>query len=55
METGFHVIYAKAMPGVANNLLLLPLEQDVELSDFLQHRLPACHHASHQGDNGINL
>ena len=29
---GFEVLYAQAMPSVAHSLLLLPVDQDVELS-----------------------
>ena len=38
MEVGFEVSYAQATPSVTHSLLLLlPSDQDVELSVFLQH------------------
>jgi hypothetical protein len=56
MEVGFEVIHAQAMHGVVHSLPLLPADQDVELSvPSLAPCLPACCHASHHDDNGLNL
>jgi hypothetical protein len=32
MEVGFGVSYAQAIPSVAHSFLLMPVDQDVELS-----------------------
>jgi hypothetical protein len=49
------VSYAQAAPSVAHSFLL-PADQDVELSASpAPPCLPACHHASHYDDNGLNL
>ena len=55
MSVGFEVSYAQATPSVTHNLFLLPADQDVELSAPPAPCLPARCHASHHGDNGLNL
>ena len=47
------LLYAQAMPSVAHSLLLLPVDQDVELSAPLALCVPACCHASHHDE--LNL
>jgi hypothetical protein len=48
MGMGFKVSYAHIMPSMAQSSLLLPEDQDVELSGpSLSPCLPAFHHASH--------
>ena len=45
MEAGFEVLYAQAIPSLAHSLLLLPADQDVELSaPSPAPCLPACCH-----------
>ena len=46
MGVGFKVSYAQPIPSVAHSLLLLPADQDVELSASPVPYLPACCHAS---------
>lgn len=56
MWAGFKVSYAQAMPSAAHSFLLLPEDQNEELSAPLPAaNLPAHHHISHYGDNGLNL
>ena len=62
---GFEFSYAQAPPTEEESLLMdacgrvsswMPLDQDVELSaPFPASCLPACCHASHHDDNGVNL
>jgi hypothetical protein len=48
---GFEVSYAQAMTTVTHSLLLLPADQDVELSaPSLAPCLPVCCHTSHIDD-----
>jgi hypothetical protein len=47
----FEVSYAQATPSVADSLLLLPADQDVELSV----PFPAPCLSAHYGNNGLNL
>lgn len=54
--TGFGVSYVQATPSVVHSLLLLPVDQDVDLSaPFLVPCLAALCHTSHRDDNGLNL
>ena len=56
MGTGFEVPYAQAALSVEDSPLLLPVDQDVELSaPSPVPCLPACCHASRHNDNGLNL
>ena len=56
MGVAFEVSYAQATPNRAHTVLLLPVAQVVELSaPSLAPCLPARRHASHHGDNGLNL
>ena len=55
LEAGFQVIYAQAMPTAVHSLLLLPVDQDVELSAPPAPCLPAHCHVSCHGDNGLSL
>ena len=56
MEVGFEVSYAQATPSVEQSPLLPLVNQDVELlAPSLAPYLPACCHASHHDDNGLNL
>ena len=56
LGVGFEVSYAQAPGRVAHSLLLLPVDQNVELSaPSLVPCLPGCCHASHHDDNGLNL
>lgn len=55
MEVSFNILYAQAMPSVAQNLLLVPADEDVELScPFPAPCLPAHYHVSCHVDNGLN-
>ena len=50
VEEGFEVIYTQAMPSVIDSLLMLPVDQDVEISALS----PApCLPAHCQDDNGL--
>ena len=52
----FEISFDQAMSSVTHNLLLLPADQDVELSSPSSAScLPACHHASHCDANELNL
>ena len=56
MWAGFEVSYVQAMPSVAHSFLLLPVDQDAELSAPLPAaNLPADHHISHNDNNGLTL
>ena len=56
LGVGFEVSDAQAMPSAAHSPLLLPEEPYIELSATSPAPcLPACHHASHNEDNEINL
>ena len=56
MEAGFEVSYAQAMPSVEQNLLLLPMNQDVGHAALSPAKcMPACCHVSHHDGNGQNL
>ena len=48
VEGGFEVSYAQAKPSVAHTLLLLPEDQDVELSAPFPAYLPTCCYTSWQ-------
>jgi hypothetical protein len=53
-ERGCEVLSAQAMSSVECILLLLPADQDVELSaPSPAPSLPTCCHASHDDDNGL--
>jgi hypothetical protein len=53
---GFEVSYAQAILSVVYSLLLLPSDQDVDLSaPSPAPCLPTCCHASHPDNNGLNL
>ena len=55
MGTAFEVSYAQAMPSVAHSLLLLPVDQDVELSaPFPALCLLGSCHVFHHDDNGLH-
>lgn len=55
MEVSFNILYAQAMPSVAQNLLLVPADEDVELScPFPAPCLPAHYHVSCHVDDGLN-
>ena len=55
MESGFEVSEAQVWP-VWHSLFLLPANPDVELvATSPAPCLPACCHASHHDDNGLNL
>ena len=55
MGVGFEVSEAQARPRGSPVFLLLPLNQDVELSVPPAPHLPAHHHASCHGNNGPNV
>ena len=48
------VSYAQKFPSVAYSLLQLPEDPNIELKDLLAPCLPACCHAFHHEDNGLN-
>jgi hypothetical protein len=55
-EAGFEVLNVQAMPSEVHSLLLLPVDQDVELSaPFPAPCLTECCHASLRDDNGLKL
>jgi hypothetical protein len=49
VEAGFELSYAQVC------VVLLPMDQDEELTAPSAPRNPACHHAFHYGDNELNL
>ena len=52
----FEVLYAQAMLSVVHSLVLLPVDQDVELSaPSPAPCLPECCHIYHHNGNGLNL
>ena len=56
MGVNFEVSYAQAMTSVAHSPLLLPEDQDVELSaPSLALSLPTCCYPFCHGGNGLNL
>jgi hypothetical protein len=56
LGAGFESFSAQAMPSVAHSLILLPADEDVELSvPSPAPCLPACCHASYHDDNELNL
>ena len=56
VEVAFEVIHAQALPSVAHSLLLLPSDQDVELSaPPLALYVPVSCNVSWNDDNGQNL
>jgi hypothetical protein len=56
VASSFEVAYAQAVPSVAHSPLLMLMDQDVELlAPSPAPCLPACCHASHHDDNGLDL
>jgi hypothetical protein len=56
LDLSFEVLYTQATPGVAHSLLLLPLDQDVDLSaPSSAPRLPGCLHAPCCDDNRLRF
>jgi hypothetical protein len=56
VRAGFKVLYGQAMPSIGHSLLLLPAEQDKELSAIPPAPcLPAGHHVSCHNNCGLNL
>ena len=51
LGVGIEVLYAQTTPSVAHSPLLLPVDQDVELSA----PSPACHHVFRHDDTNLNL
>ena len=55
LGAGLQVSYAQALSSVAHSLLLLPSDEDVELSVPPAPCLPGRCHVSHCDDNELNL